>query len=68
MFSDLFALSIPDDEHSENEERWLLLGKSLSEQILLIVHTVRHDDAIRIISARKATNTEKTTYLKRAMK
>ncbi|EIC31378.1 BrnT family toxin [Methylomicrobium album] len=37
VFSDPFALSIPDDEHSENEERWLLLGKSLSEQILLVV-------------------------------
>jgi len=68
VFSDPFALSIPDDEYSENEERWLLLGKSLSEQILLVVHTIRHDDAIRLISARKATNSEKTTYLKRAMK
>ncbi|MGJ0516076.1 MAG: BrnT family toxin [Methylomicrobium sp.] len=68
VFSDPFALSVPDDELSENEERWLLLGKSLSEQILLVVHTIRHDDAIRIISARKATHNEKATYLKRAMK
>lgn len=41
VFSDPFALSIPDDEHSENEECWLLLGKSLSEQILLVVHAIR---------------------------
>lgn len=68
VFSDPLALSIPDEEHSENEERWLLLGKSLSEQVLLVVHTIRYDDAIRIISARKATSNEKTTYLKRATK
>lgn len=30
VFSDPFALSIPDDEHSEDEERWVLLGKSLN--------------------------------------
>ncbi len=28
VFADPYALSIPDDEHSENEKRWLLLGKS----------------------------------------
>jgi hypothetical protein len=31
VFSELFALSIPDDEHSEMEERWLLLGNNLNE-------------------------------------
>lgn len=68
VFSDPFALSIPDDEHSETEERWLLLGKSLNEQMLLVVHTFRYDDIIRIISARKATATETTTYMKRFTK
>jgi uncharacterized protein len=65
VFSDPFALSMPDDEHSETEERWLLLGKNLNERLLLIVHTLRHDDIIRIISARKATVNEATTYMKR---
>jgi uncharacterized DUF497 family protein len=68
VFSDQYALSIPDDEHSETEERWLLLGKSLNEQLLLVVHTFRYDDVIRIISARKATTTETTTYIKRLTK
>ena len=68
VFSDPFALSIPDDEHSETEERWLLLGKSLNEQMLLVVHTFRYDDVIRIISARKATVTETATYMKRLTK
>lgn len=62
VFSDPFALSIPDDEHSATEDRWLLLGKNLDEKLLLVVHTFRDDDAIRIISARKATRTEINTY------
>ncbi len=68
VFSDPFALSIPDDDHSEMEERWLLLGKNLSNQVLLVVHTFRYDDVIRIISARKATATETATYVKRQTK
>ncbi|WGS84615.1 BrnT family toxin [Methylomonas sp. UP202] len=66
VFADPFALSMPDDEHSDDEERWLLLGKNLNEQILLVVHTFRYDDMIRIISARKATQNEKATYTRRA--
>lgn len=68
VFSDPFALSIPDDEHSEMEERWLLLGKNLNERLLLIVHTLRYDDVVRIISARKATANEAKTYTKRLTK
>jgi hypothetical protein len=68
FFSDPFALSIPDDEHSETEACWLLLGKSLNELMLLVVHTFRYDDVIRIISARKATVTETATYYEEADK
>ena len=68
VFADPFALSIPDDDHSESEDRWLLLGKNLNERLLLVVHTYRYDDVIRIISARKATATETTTYVKRLTK
>jgi hypothetical protein len=68
VFSDPFALSIPDEEHSETEERWLLLGKNLNEHLLLVVHTFRYDDKVRIISARKATATETVTYVKRRTK
>jgi uncharacterized DUF497 family protein len=68
VFSDPFALSLPDDEHSETEERWLLLGKSLNERLLLVVHIYRYDEVIRIISARKATATESATYIKRLTK
>ena len=67
VFSDPSALSIPDD-YAEDEERWLMLGMNLKEQILLVVHTFRCDDVTRIISARKATNKEKSTYLQRVKK
>ncbi len=65
VFSDHLALNMPDN-FAENEERWLLLGMNLKQQILLVVHTFRENDVIRIISARKATQREKSTYLQRA--
>jgi uncharacterized DUF497 family protein len=65
VFSDHLALSMPD-EFAEDEERWLLLGMNLKQQVLLVVHTFRENDVIRIISARKASQREKATYLQRA--
>lgn len=68
VFADPFALNIPDHEHSEKEERWILLGMSLQLTILLIVHTYREGDSIRIISARKSTKNEQRTYEQRCKK
>ena len=71
VFSDPFALNKYDDEHSENEARWILLGKSLSEVVLVVVHTFRDDDgkeSVRIISARRATKREKQAYHERCPK
>jgi uncharacterized DUF497 family protein len=71
VFSDIYALSRFDDEHSEDEERWVLLGKSLSETILVVVHTFRDKNGVeftRIISARKATKNEQKAYNKRCPK
>ncbi len=65
VFADPFALSKYDGRHSENEDRWVLSGKSLSEIILVVVHTFRGNDGIefvRIINARKATKKEKQVY------
>ena len=69
VFSDRFALSMYDDEHSDIEERWVMLGKSLNESLLLIVHIFKDKDEelVRIISARKATNKEKQIYHKRCL-
>jgi len=68
VFSDPFALNIPDNEHSDVEERWILLGKSLQMSVLLIVHTYREGDSIRIISARKSTKNEQRIYEMRCQK
>lgn len=68
VFSDPFALNIPDNEHSDIEERWILLGKSLQMSVLLIVHTYREGDSIRIISARKSTKNEQRIYEMRCQK
>lgn len=68
VFNDKYSLSLFDDEHSEDEDRWILLGKSLNEMILVVVHTFRDKDdveIVRIISARKATKNEQQTYHKR---
>ena len=71
VFADRFALSKFDDEHSSNEERWIILGKSIHETLLLVVHTFRDVDGlefVRVISARKATKKEKQAYEKRCQK
>ena len=71
VFADQFALNKFDDKHSENEDRWILLGKSLNEALLTVVHTFKSNDGtefVRIISARKATKKEKQAYQERCPK
>ena len=71
VFADPFALDKYDGKHSEEEDRWILLGKSLNETLLLVVHTFReHKDfeLVRIISARRATNSEQQAYSQRCPK
>ena len=63
MFEDYYALRIFDPDHSEKEERFLLLGISAVLRMLVVCHCFReNDDQIRIISARKATKKETATY------
>ena len=60
VFADPFALNKYDDEHSENEDRWILLGRSLNETIIVVVHTFRDIDGtefVRII--KKGVQNEK---------
>ena len=61
VFADPFALNKYDDEHSDEEDRWIILGKSMNETILVIIHTFRSEggiELVRIISARKAVKKE----------
>ena len=63
VFYDEFAIQFFDDEHSVDEERFLLLGMSSGVRLLIVCHCEREaGDAIRIISARKATKRESAFY------
>jgi hypothetical protein len=66
VFADEHALIIDDPEHSADETRLVLLGMSAGLRILVVVHVCRAaPDMIRIISARRATRSERATYAKR---
>ena len=63
VFYDESAIEFYDDEHSDDEERFLLLGRSYNFRILIVVHCVKEKGSkIRIISARKATKNEQKYY------
>ena len=62
-FYDDFAVQFFDEEHSIDEDRFILLGMSSDARLLLVCHCEREDgDVIRIISARKATENEAQYY------
>ena len=66
VFDDEEALRIFDPDHSEDEDRFILLGLSERLRLLIVCHCYREDDeAIRIISARKATGKESSAYARR---
>jgi uncharacterized DUF497 family protein len=61
-FLDEQALLIEDPDHSDLEERFILLGLSSSLRLLVVIHALRNRDMIRIISARKASRLETREY------
>jgi uncharacterized protein len=63
VFYDDFAVQFFDEEHSDDEERFLLLGISARSKLLIVCHCERENgEVIRIISARKATKRESAFY------
>ena len=66
VFCDEYGLVVFDEDHSDDEERFYLLGMSRKDRILLVAHCYRSNDIIRIISARKATIREKAQYKEQA--
>lgn len=63
VFFDENAVVIHDPEHSDDEERFVILGLSMVARLLIVCHCFRHKDSvIRIISARKATKKESIQY------
>ena len=63
VFFDEYALLIADSDHSETEDRFVLLGLSARLRLLLVCHCFEVDDnLIRVISCRKATRKEMSLY------
>ena len=63
VFYDEFAVQFFDEEHSSEEERFLMLGMSSLVKLLIVCHCEREQGAvIRIISARKASKRESAFY------
>lgn len=66
VFLDPLALTIPDDEHSEGETRWITLGRDATDRYVLLVHTFEtmtdERARIRLISARRPTKAEIRNY------
>ena len=66
VFADENGLILADPDHSQEEDRLILLGLSSSFRLIVVSHTYRKEDAvIRIISARKATRSEQKQYWRR---
>lgn len=67
VFSDIEAISVFDEHHSDFEDRWITIGRIQNTNIIVVVHTDRirnNQKSIRIISARKANKDEINEYFK----
>ena len=67
IFRDPGLISVSDDEHSQDEDRWATIGFDSQGTLLVVIHTYREESnsgvSIRIISARKATRYEAGQYV-----
>ena len=65
VFADKSLLTIFDQDHSDNEDRWVTLGIVQNGRVLVVVHTYQKlgkEESIKIISAREASRKEAETY------
>ena len=66
VFVDPLAVSILDEAHTDQEDRWVTMGRDVRGGVLVLIHTFREVTAeeckIRIISARRATRSELKRY------
>ena len=61
VFGDPLAITYPDPDHSESEQRFLTVGMSSAGRVLIVAHADRNEN-IRIISARETTPRERKHY------
>jgi len=64
IFDDPLYVDFYDPDHSDDEERYLIVGESNQGRLLIVSYTER-GDAIRIISAREVTRIEREVYEER---
>lgn len=62
VFGDAFALTVFDEAHSAVEDRYIMLGVSGRLRLLFVVHALVGEQLVRVISARKATRSERQVY------
>jgi uncharacterized protein len=62
VFGDPLARIFDDEGHSEEEPREIVIGHSIKDRLLIVCFTERTERTVRIISARKATKTERRDY------
>ena len=60
-FEDPLSITVPDPNHSVDEQRFILIRRSRQQHIVVVAH-VERDDTIRIISARSASRRERIVY------
>jgi uncharacterized DUF497 family protein len=61
VFGDELSITVPDPDHSDQEDRYITIGWSNLHRLLMVAHTDRGEN-IRIISARELTKTERKEY------
>jgi len=62
VFTDPFALTFDDPDHSLDEKRFITIGTSSKNRVLFLAHADRGEDHIRIIQGRRATRSEAHAY------
>ena len=58
-FADPLSITVPDPDHSTDETRFLLIGRSTRQRVLVVIHAERSESDIRLISARPAIRRER---------
>jgi uncharacterized DUF497 family protein len=61
VFGDVLSLTFPDPDHSDEEDRFITIGMSHRQRLLIVSHTNR-EERLRIISARETTRSERKQY------
>jgi uncharacterized DUF497 family protein len=61
IFGDELSITVPDPDHSLDEERYITIGWSNQRRLLMVAHTDR-GNRVRIISARELTKSERKEY------